>query len=102
MINYLTVFKCFPNTVHICRNVRNFNSLHQNQLKLVFKETNNFAIKKRSFRLNSQHLSNKSGDGNVKMKFKRSDLKRLLSLAKPEKWAIAGEFFMIQNHFRCP
>jgi hypothetical protein len=82
-----------PNTIHIARNVRSFNSLHQSQLKLVFKETNNFVIKKRAFRLNNQHLSNKGAD-NVKaskVKFKSSDLRRLLSLAKKEKWAIAGE-----------
>lgn len=94
MISYLTLFKCYPSTIQACRNVRHFNSLRQNQLKLVFKESNFNIVIKRRFTLNNNLMSKKAiiADNAMtsKVKLRKSDLQRLLSLAKAEKWSIIG------------
>lgn len=89
MITYLTLFRCNPKTVQVLRNVRTFNSLHQN---LILKEPNKVLIKRR-FHLNKFLFNKVENVKAAKMdgKMKSSDLKRLLSLAKREKWSIAGE-----------
>lgn len=88
MINYIALFKCYPNTVQVLRNVRTFHSLHQN---LVLKESSKTLIKRR-FHLNKFLFNKVENVKATKMdrKVNSSDLKRLLSLAKREKWSIAG------------
>lgn len=89
MITYLSLFRCYPNTVQVLRNVRQFNSLHQN---LVLKDSSKVLIRRR-FHLNKFLFNKVENVKAAKMdgKMKSSDLKRLLSLAKREKWSIAGE-----------
>lgn len=89
MINYFTLFKCFPNTVQVLRNVRTFSSLHQN---LVLKESKKILIRRR-FHLNNNLFNKVENVKAAKMdrRMNSSDLKRLLSLAKREKWSIGGK-----------
>lgn len=94
MINYLKIFRCYPNTVQLCRNIRTFNTLHHQGTRLILKDFNNSLINnRRQFRLNESKFTNNkiAPDKSVKAKLKTSDIQRLLSLAKPEKWKIAGE-----------
>lgn len=93
-MNYFTLFKCYPSTIQVCRSFKSFSSIHHNQLRLVFKETKNCVIN-RKFHLTKFHQTNKTAGDNVKVskvKLRTSDFKRLLSLAKPEKWAIIGRY----------
>jgi len=95
MINYIALFKCYPNTVQVLRNVRTFHSLHQN---LVFKESSKILIRRR-FHLNKFLFNKVENVKAAKMdrKVNSSDLNRLLSLAKREKWPIAGELIVRTN-----
>lgn len=95
MINYLTIFRCFPSTVQVCRNVRGFSSLHQSGTRVILKDFGNSGstVIKRRFHLSnfSKNKNAPNADKAAKVKLRTSDLKRLFSLAKPEKWKIIGE-----------
>lgn len=92
MINYLTILRCYPSTVLACRSVRTFNSLHQSGTRLILRDSNNFGlINKKRFHLTKFSSNKNAADKSGKAKLRASDIQRLLSLAKPEKWKIAGE-----------
>lgn len=93
MFNHLNLLRCSPTTKHLCRNVRSFSFIHQNSANVISKK-NGTALKFFS-RLKSNNSATKKAGEEVKaqkVKLKISDLRRLLSLAKQEKWKITGEW----------
>lgn len=100
MINYLTIFRCYPSTIQVCRSARSFSSLHQSVPRVILRDFGNSGPKKlnhvisRRFHLtNFRSNSKNAADKSEKVKLRTSDIKRLFSLAKPEKWKIAGKKF---------
>lgn len=87
MFYYLNLVRCSKGTRQLCHNVRYFSFIHQNNIKI--NGVNSFKRLKSSSSLNAS----KAGDvvKPLKVKLKTSDLRRLLSLAKQEKWKIGGE-----------
>jgi hypothetical protein len=96
MFYYLNLLRYSSGTRHLCRNLRPFSFTHPNSANVISKKngTNlNFLNK----RLKS---SNSKGSEDVKaqrIKLRASDIKRLLSLAKQEKWKITG---MLRNFIK--
>lgn len=90
MINYLTIFKCTPSAIRVSQSVRSFSSLHQCGSRVILRDSKN--VINRKFHLtNFSNNKNAADKAKAKAKLRTSDIKRLLSLAKPEKWKIAGE-----------
>ncbi|CAO1415225.1 unnamed protein product [Diamesa tonsa] len=100
MFNYLKLFKCNCNSSHLFKSIKNFNSLQQKSFNVQIR-TNNFQISKcnkntlnvkiKRFNTNDTKANLIVNEAKVqKVKLKATDLKRLLSLAKSEKWSIAG------------
>ena len=89
MFYYLNLVRCSKGTKQLCHNARYFSFIHQNSVKRN-------GILNSFKRLKSSNLQNLSTAGEVvkplKVKLKTSDLRRLLSLAKQEKWKIGGEW----------
>lgn len=98
MINYLTIFRCYPSTIQVCRSVRSFSSLHQSGTRVILRDFGNSGhinLIKRRFHLTNFANNKNAADKAAKTKLRTSDIKRLLSLAKPEKWKIAGKKFIV-------
>lgn len=100
MFNYLKLFKCNSNSSHLYKSIKNFNSIQQKSFNVQIR-TNNFQISKcnkNTLNVKIKRFNTNDTKANVivnevkvqKVKLKASDLKRLLSLAKSEKWSIAG------------
>lgn len=100
MFNYLKLFKCNCNSSHLFKNIKNFNSLQQKSFNVQIR-TNNFQIykcNKNTLNVKIKRFNTNDTKANVivneakvqKVKLKATDLRRLLSLAKSEKWSIAG------------
>lgn len=107
---YLNLLKIGPSTRQLHRNFRFFSLIHQNNANAISRKNSSNLILKR-FKSNSS-LSNKAADEAKvqKVKLKVSDLRRLLSLAKTEKWKISGlndafqefnKFHSKLNYFSC-
>ena len=94
MISYLKLFRHCSSPAQVCRFARNYSLLNQSGSRVILRNFNNpeFTIKTRTFRL-TNFTKNKSVDKSAKVNLRPSDVKRLLSLAKPEKWKIAGKNF---------
>lgn len=92
MFNYLSLLKCTESSLKQCRNIRTLNFIGQNAIlkSTKTKKTNLISIIKR---FKSNDAKPVSPVGNAKMatpKLRTSDLQRLFSLAKTEKWKIGG------------
>lgn len=107
---YLNLLKIGPSTRQLHRNFRLFSFIHQNSANVISRKKSSNLILKR-FKSNSS-LSNKAADEAKvqKVELKVSDLRRLLSLAKTEKWKISGlnvafeeldKFHIDLNYFSC-
>jgi hypothetical protein len=92
MFYYLNLLRSPSSTRLLCRNVRSFSFIHQNSVNVISKKNGtNFNFLNKRLKSNNS-TSNKAGEEvkAQKVKLKASDLKRLLSLAKQEKWKITG------------
>lgn len=99
MIQFLNLMRTTTKCVLIAHNIRSFASLHQNS-RTVIRNTNfnfNTIITRRIKTNRILREKVKSEAKPPKVKLKSSDLKRLLALAKSEKWKIAGENLLISQ-----
>lgn len=91
MFYYLNLLRSTSSTRHLCKNIRSFSFIHQNSVNVISKRNGNFNFFSKRLKSNNSP-TNKAGQ-EVKaqtVKLKVSDLRRLLSLAKQEKWKITG------------
>lgn len=88
---YLNLLRSSPHTRLLCRSVRSFSLIHQRSANLVSRRNGTNLFTKR-FKSNDSISTKAAGEAlTQKAKLKVSDLRRLLSLAKREKWKITGK-----------
>lgn len=94
---YLSLLKIAPTTRQLHRSFRSLSLIHQNSSNVISRKGSANLILRR-FKSNSSTSTKAADETKVqKVKLKVSDLRRLLSLAKSEKWKISGEN---ENHKR--
>lgn len=92
----MNLFKIPTSSLQLQRGIRSFSFIHQNSANVLSKrKSTNFLFKRLK---SNDSATSKTADGAKveKVKLRASDLKRLLSLAKTEKWKITGEL-LTQN-----
>lgn len=88
---YISLLRSPSSTRQLCQNIRSFSLIHQNSANVIPRRNGANFLSKR-FKSDNP-LSNKPIEEVkvTKVKLKVSDLRRLLSLAKKEKWKISGK-----------
>lgn len=88
---YINLLRGSTNTRHLCRNNRLFSLIDQNSSNVISRKNGTSLILKR-FKSNDS-VNNKTAEAAKaqKVNIRVSDLRRLLSLAKKEKWKITGK-----------
>lgn len=88
---YLNLLRSPSSTRQLCRGIKSFSVIHQNSLNTISRR-NGANLFGRRF-TSSESLTGKAANEvkTQKVKLKVSDLRRLLSLARKEKWKISGE-----------
>lgn len=88
---YLNLLRSPSHVRQMCRGFRSFSLIHQNSVNVISRRNGTNFISKR-FKTNDS-LANKAAEEAKpqKVKLNVSDLRRLLSLAKAEKWKIGGK-----------
>lgn len=102
---YMNLLRSSSSTRQMCRNIRSFSFIHLNSANVIPKRNGTNLFIKR-FKTTDSIPNKAAGEVKAqKVKLKASDLMRLLSLAKKEKWKISGKFrkfLMIATQERCP
>lgn len=89
---YVNLLRCSSSTRQICRSFKSFSFIHQNSANVISKRNGTNLLIKR-FKTTDSIPNKAAGEVKAqKVKLKASDLMRLLSLAKTEKWKISGKY----------
>lgn len=98
MFQLINLLRSTSKTIVITQNIRSFTSLYQNSGKVIFNTNSNFNTTIITRRLKTNKLLRdkvKDETKPQKVKLKSSDLRRLLALAKSEKWKIVGKTYFL-------
>jgi hypothetical protein len=88
---FLNLLKSSAGARHLSRNVRTFSFIHHTSTNVVTRRNGINFFSKRFKATDAVPNTGAGAVKAVKVKLKVSDLRRLLSLAKNEKWKIAGK-----------